>query len=692
VDPLHSDDKSMRSQSGPVNQQLLSVAIGALSASSEAVFILGPDGRIKVANEPFFTLMELSPKDVIGARLSDLVSPETADRLEILIDEVLNGECEEFIVNERFGSRFADYYVKGEPCALNSIQNGVAVHLVLQPEPGRLKTHRSPSQHAGKLLSEFPDQLFLVDADRQILSAYGPVDHTGRRPEELTGYLLDEIACFPAGDPRLAEAHRQAVQGQPSTIHYDRAGQELEQSIHDSSELRLVPVGDDPGSPGSSAVLVTLRHGVENPDRVREYQKAAMEDGLTGLANRRAFLEKLDQVLTPAPSGAALLFIDLDDFKKVNDFGGHEAGDEMLKLVARALETAAGRNALIARIGGDEFAILLQTGDEDEAVRLAERVVADLVALRLNRDGILFRIGCSIGVVAIDPGFISALDAKPDEVLRWADTACLKGKAEGGHRVAVHHLSDDDILARCTDLTNVFTVEDALANEDLALFFMPVVALDDDRPVMREILLRFKGGDNVPIHPKALLTSADRYGLMDRVDLWILNGVIDRLQKDPSLGPVAVNLSIQSIGNTTFLHHLKARLQDSPQTAALICFELDETHLARNLHLAAPFAAFAKDLGCQIAIDNFTGSWSVISELGMDQADWLKVDGSIVRDVVRDPVQRAILLGIVSVAQELGLRLIAEHIEGRATVNALQELGIKFGQGFVFSSPEPWGR
>lgn len=693
VDPLHSDINLLDSSARSVNERLLAAGRAALSASADPIVLLGPDGRFQEANRAFHALTGSGQTCQPGTPLSTLFPVSVFNLLEPLVTQSLSGEPAEQTLKDWTGRGAGSVTVRCEPYSLDPGCRGAALHLIFASQRIASGGESDQSRQEVALLSGFPDQLFLVGQDRRILSAYGPVDHAGRRPEELAGYLLDEVAGYPSGDVRLAEAIARAQAGSPQTLHFDSANQQVFGPGRSSSELRLVPVGEDDISiadGGAEAVLATLRHGVECPERIREYHRAAMEDGLTSLANRRAFLEQLDRQLLSVDAGASLLFIDLDDFKKVNDFGGHEAGDEMLKLVARALEAATGSTGLVGRIGGDEFAVLLYHGGETEAVGLAQRIVDDLVALRLSRDGVLFRIGCSIGVVAIDPGFIKVMNAKPDEILRWADTACLKGKASGGRQVSVHSLSDDDILARCNDLTNVFTVENALENQDLALHSMPVMNLNAERPVMQEILLRFKGRDNASVHPKALLTSAERHGLMDRVDRWIVDGVLDQLEADTARGPVAINLSVQSIGSAAFLNHLKARLTAAPDVAALICFELSETHLVRDRHLVSRFVSLARDLGCKIAIDNFSGSWSTFSQLGKVEVDWLKIDGTIIRDIARDPVQRAILLGIVSVSRQLGVALIAEHIEDAATVKVLCELGLSYGQGYQFSRPTPW--
>jgi diguanylate cyclase (GGDEF)-like protein/PAS domain S-box-containing protein len=441
-------------------------------------------------------------------------------------------------------------------------------------------------------------------------------------------------------------------------------------------------------------VLLVLRHDDELPARAKELERLAMEDPLTGLANRRAFQKVLEDELIKARTGISggisLLALDLDDFKSVNDRGGHAAGDAMLCQISDQLRDFVGDSGTVARLGGDEFAIVRYSADEDEASRLARQIVSSIETLHLDWNGTSFRIGCTVGVAVLDRQFIRTMNATAADVLHWADEACLTGKATGGGQVRQFRVGEKLVANRREDLGNIARVEQALAEDELRLFGLPVFDLGTGLPVMTEILLRVQGEENRLLRPGAMIASAERHGLMSSVDRWVLDAVLNRMSNDVDAVPVSLNLSGQSLADADFQSYVDTRLAENPRAAERICFELSEVAVARNMPAAARMIAVLKRHGCKIALDDFGGGWPTTAHLRRLQFDWLKIDGTITRSIVNDPVQHAVLRGIICVARELGVELIAEFVEDQDTVKALTELGVPLAQGYHLAEPAPW--
>ncbi|NBN80059.1 EAL domain-containing protein [Microvirga tunisiensis] len=440
--------------------------------------------------------------------------------------------------------------------------------------------------------------------------------------------------------------------------------------------------------------LLVLRQEDELPARARELERLAMEDPLTGLANRRAFQKVLEDELIKARAGISggisLLALDLDDFKAVNDRAGHAAGDAMLCQISDQLRDLVADKGVVARLGGDEFAVVRFGADEDEAGRLAREIVGAVETLHFDWNGAHFRIGCSVGVAVLDRQFIRTMNATAADVLHWADEACLTGKATGGGQVRQFRMGEGLAAHRQEELGNVARVERALAEDELRLFALPVVDILTGKTVMTELLLRVQGDENRLMRPGAMIASAERHGLMSSVDRWVFDTALARLRDlgEPAL--ISLNVSAQSLGDVEFLAHVDARLAETPALAGCLCFEIAEVSVARNMPAASRMVSMLKRHGCKVALDDFGGGWPSTAHLRRLDLDWLKIDGAIIRAIVSDPVQHAVLRGILCVARELKIDVIAEYVEDLDTAKALTELGVRLAQGFHYAEPAPW--
>ncbi|WP_049792525.1 putative bifunctional diguanylate cyclase/phosphodiesterase [Polymorphum gilvum] len=645
-------------------------------------------GVVLRANAGFAELFGLGLGCAAGRSLADLVGEAGLHRLRPVLEAARAGvpaRTETWLAPPHAEPCFAE--VACRPAGRAAGVEGAVV--VLAHDLTEQAQVRARLRFAEQAFAALSGRAYLIGPDLRIRAGLCAGGARQRSQADEAGAHVADLVGRAVFDNVLEAPLRKALAGRPARLYAlvpdgdDGAG---------DAEIHVGPfVGEDDAIEGA---LLVLRSDELACQRTRELERLAMEDPLTGLANRRAFQKSLEEELTKARTGIsegfALLAIDLDDFKALNDRGGHAAGDAMLCRIAAQLGALAAERGCVARLGGDEFAVLRYGADQDEANRLARSIVEALEAIRLEWDGALFRVGCSIGVAVLDRQFVRTMNATAKDVLHWADQACLTGKATGGGQVRQFQVGDPLLAARRDDLANVATVEQALADDRLTLFAMPVVDLATGTPVMDEILLRVRGEGERILRPGGMIASAERHGLMRRIDHWVIDGVLDRLTGEPGLGPVSVNLSAQTIGDPLFLETLQARLALNPRLAARLCFELAETAVARDTVAAATLVATLKDHGCRVAMDDFGGGWSTSAHLRQLQLDWLKIDGSIVRTIASDPVQHAVVKGIVCVARELGIDLIAEHVEDPDTADMLQDLGVAMGQGFLFGEPAPW--
>ncbi|MDU2872917.1 MAG: diguanylate cyclase [Pseudomonas aeruginosa] len=430
----------------------------------------------------------------------------------------------------------------------------------------------------------------------------------------------------------------------------------------------------------------------------RELSYHASHDALTGLFNRTKFEEELQRALANAQERAtqhALCFIDLDRFKVVNDSAGHAAGDMLLRELSRILADRTRASDTLARLGGDEFGILLENCPAEKAVEIADHLRKTIQDLHFTWSGQPFNCTVSVGLVHLLPG-ISTLE----EALRSADMACYMAKEKGRNRVQVFHQDDVELSMRFGEMTWVQRIHLALEEDRFSLYAQPIVPLGEgaEEGLHVELLLRLRdeGGRLVP--PLSFIPAAERYGLMTLIDRWVVENafrtLVERAQ-DPRAEPIgtcAINLSGATIGDESFLQFLTelfARYRIPPQT---ICFEVTETVAVANLASAIRFINELKDTGCRFSLDDFCAGMSSFIYLKHLPVDYLKIDGSFVKDMLEDPIDRAMVQVINHIGHVMGKRTIAEFVETVEVMEALREIGIDYAQGLAIGAPLPFSR
>lgn len=426
----------------------------------------------------------------------------------------------------------------------------------------------------------------------------------------------------------------------------------------------------------------------EEKERV-SYQ--ATHDPLTGLINRREFERRLAETLHQVnldDTQHALLYLDLDQFKIVNDTCGHVAGDALLQQLHHCLKDRIRQNDTLARLGGDEFGVLLNHCTLDDAMKVAENLRQAIQDFHFVWENMSFTVGVSIGAVGVDrhSGGISSL-------LSAADSACYMAKERGRNRVRLYRKTDEDLARQHGEMLWVTRITEALNNDKFELFCQPIVSISPDVSEQHrfEILIRLKEQDSILTPPGAFIPAAERYNMITLLDRWVVDHAFDylqQLQRDDKLG-FSINLSGKSLGDQALLNHIESRIRNGDAGRHEICFEITESAAGTSLSTARHFMETLKALGCFFSLDDFGRGMSSFSYLKTLPVDYLKIDGVFVRDIVSDPVGQAMVNAINQIAHTMQLRTIAEFVESQPILDVLQRLEIDFAQGFHICRPFP---
>jgi diguanylate cyclase (GGDEF)-like protein len=420
----------------------------------------------------------------------------------------------------------------------------------------------------------------------------------------------------------------------------------------------------------------------------------ASHDALTGLVNRREFERRVDQAVKAARSGErryALAFIDLDQFKVINDTCGHGAGDELLRQVAVLLADEVGSPHAIARLGGDEFGVLFCGMAVVEAELRLKRLLDRLKAQRFAWFEHRFDIGASIGLVAMD-----AATPELGELLAEADMACYAAKEGGRHRLHVFHADNADLKRRQGEMHWVSRLNRALQEgQTFELHWQrmhDIQGRDEAGQARHEVLLRLRQGKHELVPPGAFLPAAERYNLMPAIDLWVAQAVFERLAHDRSQGrrqqSYSVNVSGSTLNDDRYIAWIKAAAARQGLRPGQLCLEITETAAVVNLTAAQSFITELKGLGVQFALDDFGTGVSSFQYLKNLPVDFLKIDGGFVRDLDENAIDRTIVESINQVGHAMGLRTIAECVETPTVLACLKRIGVDYAQGNGLHPPE----
>jgi diguanylate cyclase (GGDEF)-like protein len=413
----------------------------------------------------------------------------------------------------------------------------------------------------------------------------------------------------------------------------------------------------------------------------------ATHDPLTELSNRTSFEHAIDHQIKEQEPGnsSVILYIDLDKFKQVNDSCGHPAGDELLIQLSRRIKSAVRHSDLVARIGGDEFGIVLFGCDINKAMRIADTVLSSINELDFIWDTKHFDIGASIGLAELNEHIV---DIK--QIIKQADAACYSAKDLGKNRIHVYSESDLESSRRITELERVNQIRYALDNQGFILYCQKIRPLKPNSPMHYEILLRLIDKDDSIITPDQFLPEAERYDLVTKIDLWVVQHTLAHIKKQSNQNEIyAINLSGKTLNDQRCQDNIVKEIDRSQVQANILCLEITETAAIHDLSGASSFLAQLRAMGCLVALDDFGTGLSSFSYLKQLPVDYLKIDGSFIHELEPGSQDYTFVKAIHSVSQGMGIQTIAEWVETPAVLSYLEDMQIDFAQGYHIGKPEP---
>ncbi|RYF28445.1 MAG: EAL domain-containing protein [Comamonadaceae bacterium] len=530
-----------------------------------------------------------------------------------------------------------------------------------------------------------------------------PLANAGGRPlAELMRFAAPAEAPGAAASTDAGDAApllRRVLQG-GHALHDERTRQLLRP---DGSTLPVTLVGSPLHHQGAAAGAVFVLHDVTQEQQYLEQLRwQATHDALTGLVNRREFERRLQSLLAHPGPASSLLYVDLDQFKIINDTCGHPAGDEMLRAICRLLQSGLREGDTLARLGGDEFGVLLAGCPPDTALQIAQDLRQAAQDLQVPWGERVLRTGLSIGLVHLD-GRLDSLQ----EVLRVADMACYGAKERGRNTVHVHQ-PDDALLSRSADdMDWMQRLRDALDHGLFSLYAQEIAplqappasaSLSASQPTGRhvELLLRLHDPAGQPVSPAQFLPAAERLGLMPAIDRWVVDRALSELAQrrltgsTPPIALCAINLSGTSVGDEGLLDYLRTQIAHHGVPPNLLCFEVTETAAIAHMPNAIRLIRELKQQGCHFSLDDFGSGMSSFAYLRQLPVDYLKIDGALVRDMVDDPANRAMVEMINHIGHVMGKQTIAEFAETPEIIAALRAMGVDSAQGYAIGRPQPF--
>jgi len=428
----------------------------------------------------------------------------------------------------------------------------------------------------------------------------------------------------------------------------------------------------------------------ESRELNRRLSYQASHDILTGLVNRREFESRLERALRSAKAGEgnyAICYLDLDQFKVINDSCGHTAGDALLGQLGALLKSRIRWRDTLARLGGDEFGVLMECESLDEAMELADHLREAVHGFRFTWDDRSFRLSASVGVVPIS---VDSDDVTT--VLSAADSACAAAKEAGRNRVHAYQMNDIDLMRRRREMQWAARISTALEESRFELFRQIILPLQRaDEGAHYELLLRMRDEHGNLISPELFIAAAERYGKTTDIDRWVIQNALRWLMNDSEerarLALCSINLSGQSLADDKFLPFVIEELRRSGIDATRICFEITETAAIASFSQANRFITALRELGCKFALDDFGTGLSSFAYLKHFPVDFLKIDGSFVKEMLHDPIDREMVRAINEIGHLTGKRTIAEFAESQEIINMLRDMKVDYAQGYAIAEP-----
>jgi diguanylate cyclase (GGDEF)-like protein/PAS domain S-box-containing protein len=511
---------------------------------------------------------------------------------------------------------------------------------------------------------------------------------------DIVGYSKEEVLNLTYWDITPRKYEEQEVKQLQSLSETGHFGPYEKEYIHkDGSYIPVLLNGSKVKGIDSDNYIWSIVHDIGELKHVNEklsYQ--ASHDALTGLVNRREFERRIERLLSTiqeeSDGGHALCFMDLDQFKVVNDTCGHRAGDEMLRQISAVLQRVIRHRDTLARLGGDEFGVLMEYCSLDDAHRVAASLQKAIQDYNFLWEGHTFRVGVSIGLVPITETAPSL-----NELLKEADAACYVAKEKGRNRIHVYHAEDSEIEKRHGEMQWVERLYHALDEDRFCLYAQIIAPLKGGTDIHYELLIRMIDEQGKMVSPDTFLPAAERYNLISRIDLWVIEKTFSLLKENPGflekINFCSINLSGPSLTDPNILDFIIALLDSTGIEGKKICFEITETAAISNLTSAMTFISSLKNLGCRFALDDFGSGLSSFAYLKNLPVDFLKIDGMFVKDIADDPIDHAMVKSINEIGHVMEMETIAEFVENDVIKGMLKEIGVDYAQGYGIGKPQP---
>ncbi len=671
----------------------------------DAVLVHGE--HILFANSRCLALLGASAEHVLGKPLTAFVAPEYAELVDQNLRRRLAGEsaAERYEV-ELAGAQGQLTRVELSSTPIDSAGQPALLLTALEMLPAAADARAQARPRAMATLDAMMESVITLDADGRI----DYVNHAasallGQRSDQVVGLsfpqvaaLVDEADRRSLGDPvrkALTTGGRVSV-GRRAVLVPANGGPErsVEISVSPLSSVAACGANGANGANGAAGVVVVLHDTSELRGLTRQMTYQASHDPLTGLVNRREFERRLQEALESASSGGvthALCYLDLDRFKAVNDTCGHTAGDNMLREVATLIKDAVRDSDTVGRIGGDEFALLLVGCPLEKARQICDDVLHSVSDYRFVWKDKIFNIGVSIGLVEIgrDGGSI-------EDTMNSADSACYVAKKQGGVHVHVYSAREEANARHRGEIHWLQKLQGALRDNKFELYFQPIVhaRAGGVRGPALEVFVRLEADGAQPAAPSAeFIRAAERYRLMPNVDRWVVQAVLSALGRGglklPQGRSIAINIAGQTLGDADFLEFVVDCFDHTGATPGDICFEVTESSVVANFDHARRFIEVLHGMGCEFALDDFGSGLSSFSNLKTLPMDYLKIDGSFIRNLASDLVNRAVVAAMIELSRSLNFRVVAEQVEDQSSLDAVKRMGIDFVQGFIIARPQP---
>jgi diguanylate cyclase (GGDEF)-like protein/PAS domain S-box-containing protein len=532
-----------------------------------------------------------------------------------------------------------------------------------------------------------PESIFITDIN-------GSIEYANPKFTEITGYTAVEVIGKKANTFRSHNTPDSVYKKLWTTI---LSGQQWRGELQNSkkngelfwAQVCIVPVTSDGAITHFIGIQVDVTKARAASQKIA-YQ--ATHDMLTGLINRYEFENLLAQRISSSQQDDtthSLIFLDLDQFKIINDTCGHMAGDEMLCQLGLLLAKNIKPQDLLARLGGDEFAIIMTQCSLAQAESTAKNILELIANFQFMWEKNIFSISASIGLAEIN-----RQTKNTKEILICVDSACYAAKDLGRNRIHIYHSEDELLAKRDGEFRWVNELKDALNENRFELYAQPIVSLSDpSKKRIYEILLRLRTRSGEIAPPGAFLPAAERYNLSEAVDRWVVDHTFSWMELHfkhlDNVDHLAINLSGASLGSHTLLSHIMQQIRLHNLPPSMIKFEITETAAISNLRDATVFIKTLCEFGCQFALDDFGSGLSSFAYLKNLPVSTLKIDGMFVKDILDDPIDEAMVKSINDIGHVMGMKTIAEFVENDAIRQRLQEMGVDFAQGYGIGRPVP---